>query len=428
MVVYYSKHTYRRSVLKGEQLMNIFKNRNFTLMIIGQIISLFGNSILRFSISLYILDQTGSATIFATILAISFIPTILLSPIGGFIADRLSRKYIMLVLDFLTSFLLILFSIYVAQGNVSMIAIGFVMILLSIIQACYQPSVQSSVPLLVEETQLIQANGVVVQVNALSSLLGPILGSMLFAFLPFTWLLWISAGSFFISAIIECIMKIPYVKKTMCGSIINTAIHDLRDGMVFIVKEKPVLFRLLLVLALLNLVLSSLLTVGLPVISNITLALPPQFYGWLEAGMAIGSIVGSILLATFFKQKQIQASYQFLIAASFALSFIGIALCFQNARYLSYGLIVIASISAMACATMFNILAQTYLQQSTPSHLLGKVSSFVTMIVMCSYPIGQSIYGFVFDVLSSHQYFILFTACALSLIISLKLRSSLKQI
>lgn len=70
-----------------------------------------------------------------------------------------------------------------------MFAIGVVMIILSITQTCYQPSVQSSVPLLVEDAKLIQTNGIVVQVNALSSLLGPILGSMLYEFLPFAWLL-----------------------------------------------------------------------------------------------------------------------------------------------------------------------------------------------------------------------------------------------
>ena len=55
-------------------------HKDFTMMVIGQIISIFGNSILRFAISLYVLDLTGSASIFAGILAISMLPTILLSP------------------------------------------------------------------------------------------------------------------------------------------------------------------------------------------------------------------------------------------------------------------------------------------------------------------------------------------------------------
>lgn len=47
------------------------KNKNFIIMVIGQIISLFGNAIQRFCMSLYILDLTGSAAVFGGILAIS---------------------------------------------------------------------------------------------------------------------------------------------------------------------------------------------------------------------------------------------------------------------------------------------------------------------------------------------------------------------
>ena len=55
-------------------------SRDFTLMVAGQIISLFGNAILRFALSLYVLDTTGSAAAFGGILAVSMVPTILCSP------------------------------------------------------------------------------------------------------------------------------------------------------------------------------------------------------------------------------------------------------------------------------------------------------------------------------------------------------------
>lgn len=58
-------------------------SRDFTLMILGQIISLFGNAILRFALSLYVLDTTGSAAAFGGILAVSMVPTILCSPLGA---------------------------------------------------------------------------------------------------------------------------------------------------------------------------------------------------------------------------------------------------------------------------------------------------------------------------------------------------------
>ena len=58
-------------------------SRDFVLLVAGQGISLFGNVMLRFAMSMWVLDETGSATIFASVLAISIVPTILLSPFGG---------------------------------------------------------------------------------------------------------------------------------------------------------------------------------------------------------------------------------------------------------------------------------------------------------------------------------------------------------
>lgn len=62
--------------------------KNFTLLVLGQISSLFGNYILKLALSMYVLEVTGSAAIFAGILSLATIPTILLSPLGGIILSR----------------------------------------------------------------------------------------------------------------------------------------------------------------------------------------------------------------------------------------------------------------------------------------------------------------------------------------------------
>lgn len=81
-------------------------DKNFNILVLGQIISLFGSSIQRFALSLYLLDLTGSASVFATILAISMIPVVLISPIAGMLADRGDKKKLMVLLDVLSAVLL----------------------------------------------------------------------------------------------------------------------------------------------------------------------------------------------------------------------------------------------------------------------------------------------------------------------------------
>lgn len=59
-------------------------SKDFTLVVIGQITSLFGNAMVRFALPLYLLNQTGSSVLYGTVTACAFIPAILLSPVGGF--------------------------------------------------------------------------------------------------------------------------------------------------------------------------------------------------------------------------------------------------------------------------------------------------------------------------------------------------------
>lgn len=400
-------------------------NRNFILMLIGQIISLFGNTMLRFSLSLYVLKVTGSPSQFATILALSIVPTILLSPFGGILADRKSRKHIMLGLDFLSALLILLFALG-SRNTVSIVLIAVLMISLSLIQALYQPSVQASIPLLVEEEQLMQANGLVVSINALASLAGPILGGFLFSIVPFWLLLNMSALAFFLSAILECIMDIPYTKPVSVPALFPMIRKDLQDSFQFLRCENPSLWKLLFLLAGLNLFLSSFITVGLPVISNITLQLPPSFYGWLEAGIGIGSIAGSLSLPLFLHRVQLQQSYWFLFLASLFLLPMAVVLCLTPHVYLCYACILLSSIAIMLFAALFNIYAQTYLQKATPNHLLGKVASFATMVVMCSYPIGQSLYGWLLEHFQEQMPLLILFACITSLCLSYVSKHTLK--
>lgn len=78
-------------------------HKDFTLVVIGRIISLFGNAVVRFALPLYLLNVTGSAAFFGITSACSVIPGILLTPVGGIIADRVNKRNIMVLLDFSTA-------------------------------------------------------------------------------------------------------------------------------------------------------------------------------------------------------------------------------------------------------------------------------------------------------------------------------------
>ena len=209
--------------------------RDFTLVVIGQIISLFGNAIVRFALPLYLLRETNSPALFGVVGAVSFIPAVLCSPIGGVVADRVNKRDIMVALDFFTAGLILAFTLLLGKIPLVPLLVVCLMLLYGIAGA-YQPSVQASLPLLVETAQLTRANAVINMVSTLSGLLGPVIGGVLFGSFGIRPILWVSVGCFSLSAIMELFIRMPHQTQKTVGGILSTVRQDLGESWRFIRK------------------------------------------------------------------------------------------------------------------------------------------------------------------------------------------------
>lgn len=187
------------------------KNKNFIIIVIGQIISLFGNAIQRFSMSLYLLDFTGSTATFANILAISTIPYILFAPIAGMLSDKINRKKIMVYLDLFCSVIIGIYAFILLRGRDHEIIVAAVMFILSICYTLYGPAVTASIPQVVEEDKLTSANGIINQVGSVVNFVGPIFAGILYGLVGIKVIVIINAVSFLFSAIMEMFLDIPDV-------------------------------------------------------------------------------------------------------------------------------------------------------------------------------------------------------------------------
>ena len=397
-------------------------SRDFTLMVIGQIISLLGNAVLRFALPLQVLDATGSAAAFGGVLALSMVPVLLCSPLGGVLADRVPRQRIMWGLDFSTAALAAGYGLLFAGGH-SVAAVGGMMVLLSAIQALYQPSVQASIPVLVAEEHLPAANGVVAQVQALSSLLGPILGGVLYGWVGLAPIVWVGAACFFGSAVMELFLRIPFRRREDGGAPLAAVGRDLRDAGVFLVREQPGLLRVLALIALINLFL-----VGLPYLIKITLGLSSQLYSFAEAALSLGSILGGMLSGAALGRTGLRGAWRFLLGTALSLLPIALALVLGLPPLVAYGVILAAVLAGMACAMLFTVAAQTYLQRATPPHLLGKVAAFVSAISTCAMPLGQALYGVLFQAFQARAWVVVLLGLAASLAVALAAAPALRKL
>ena len=238
-------------------------SKDFTLVVIGQVISLFGNATVRFALPLYLLNQTGSAAVYGTVTACAFIPAVLLSPVGGIVADRVNKRNVMVILDFFTGCLILACSLLLGKMNLIVLLAATLMLLYGIAGA-YQPSVQASIPVLVDRERIMEANSIVNAVNSLANLTGPVIGGILYSAYGLGAVLWICIVCFFASAVMEVFIHIPFVRQASRGGILQTAKADFSESIGYIRKDKPVIGKVMLVVCGINLFLSALILVGMP--------------------------------------------------------------------------------------------------------------------------------------------------------------------
>ena len=397
--------------------MKLFK-RDFTMVVIGQIISLFGNALLRFALPLYLLRETNSSSLFGAVTASSFIPMIIFTLLGGVIADRKNKRNIMVILDFTTAAIILLFIPMLGKVPIVPLMIAVLMILFGI-SGAYQPAVQASIPLLTEKETLMKGNAVINMVSTLSGLLGPIIGGILFGSFGILPILFISTGCFVFSAVMEIFIHIPYVKQSDNKSVLRAAGFDLRECLAYVKNDKPIFLSVLVILALFNLVLSAAMVVGIPIMVVQVLEMSDTALGITEAAMGLGGLAGGIIAGTAAQKMKLKNGWITLVLCSLAALLMGISLFEFIPPLVGYIIITAGSFGAMCAATMFSVSLFTAVQQQTPPHLLGKIMAVITAISSCSQPLGQAVYGVLFDTLSNMPYTVMIGSAAASMAVAL---------
>ena len=370
--------------------------RDFTLVVLGQIVSLFGNAILRFALPLYLLRQTESPALFGAVGAAAFIPAVLCAPIGGVVADRVNKRNIMVILDFSTAGLILLFTLLLGRAPLVPLMVASLMLLYGIAGA-YQPSVQASIPLLARPEQLTSANAVINMVQTLSALLGPVIGGVLFGAFGLRLILWVGMACFFLSAVMELFIRIPHSPRAAAGGVLSTVRRDLGESWRFIRRERPVFLSVMLVLALFNLVLSAALVVGIPVAVVQTLGMSDSRLGVTQGAMGLGGLFGGVLAALLGPRLRLRRGGAVLLAASLTAAGMGAALLPGVPPSLGWWGVTAMSFAMMVLSTLLVVVLSAAVQGQTPPGLLGKVMAFIMAVSNCAAPLGQAVYGALFE-------------------------------
>lgn len=392
--------------------------RNFIFLILGQVSSLIGNYTLKFALSMYVLEQTGSASIFATLLAVAMLPTILLSPFGGILADRANRRNIMVGLDTLSGLTVLVAGLVLPFGH-DIWVIGALLVILSVLAAFESPTVQACIPQMLSGDNLMKGNAAVNQVQAIAGLITPFLGSLVYAAFGLTLVLWGTVVCFFLTAILECFIRLDYQKAKVTMGIREIIREDFSVSIHFLRREQPGILKLLLLASLASLFVAGTVVVGFPYLVRTVLGLSAEYYGAAESVMGVAAVMGSLFVGITAQKFRLRWLAFVFIGLGLSLIPTGIAFLLPVGPLGIYIiLLVMFSLGQFGCS-LFSTYAISVIQARTPEHLMGKIMSYVFTLSMCAQPAGQIFYGALFDWFSDSPYFVLIPSGILVCIIGL---------
>ena len=402
-------------------------NRDFSLLIIGQVVSIFGNMVLTFALPLYILYISNSPALFGFVLSISNIPLLLMSPIGGIIADRFKKQRIMFWLDIATTALIIAYII--ASGFfLAVVPIVIVKLMaLNGIQAVYMSSVQAAIPSLVPAEKIVSANSIVQFVNSFSNMAGMAVAAALFARFGLMPILIVSALCFAITALMDLLIRIPYKQQENTGGMFKIVKSDLTQAAKFMFKEKPVIAHVTVVAFMLSATLVSMLIIGIPVLITQHLEMEFSYVGISQSIMMGGSLLGGIIVGILGNRVKFNDTYKFLVISGLAIIPVGIMMLTSLPVMVIYIIITISVAVSFTLIMPANILIISYVQAETPTEQVGKVMSLIVVLPFLANALGQLVYGAVFEWFADLPWAIVFVTVGLTILTGLYTRRHIRK-
>jgi len=270
--------------------------KNILLFSLGMGISSLGTIIYTFATGLYILKISGSGLSFAINLTISMLPVIILMPLGGALADRWNKKLIVVATDFLNGFLFLGVFFLTKDTSPTLFLLYTTTLLASGLTTVFAVTLEASKPLLVREEKLMSINSIDQIVGSSVSILGPLLGGLVFSLLDIRMFFLINGFSFIFSALIETLMDFNYNKAEINKESGNNHIFkDIQEGLNYL-RGKQKIITIIKLCIFLNFFFCFSVTVPLPYLINEKLGLEPKAYGIIQGGFAVGMIIGALFI------------------------------------------------------------------------------------------------------------------------------------
>ncbi|MCC7164788.1 MAG: MFS transporter [Anaerolineae bacterium] len=351
----------------------------FFSIFVGQSFSLIGSALTQFVLLWWITDVTGSPTALALAGIAGLLPQALFSPLGGALADRWSRRAILILADTITAACMVVLILLFAANTIELWHIYTLMFIRSSMQAFQQPAAAASTAMLVPEEWIPRVAGMNQTVFGIVTIAGAPLGALALAFLPFEGALAIDVATALLGLVPLFIFRIP---QTLAQpSELTGILTELRDGVDYVTTRRG----LLMLFAATGLVVLTIM----PTFTLTPLLVKNDFNGGvnevalMEGLSGIGIIIGGILIAIWpgFSRRVVT------VLVFYALSCITVAIT----ALMPADMILLAAFwwfVSGATFAMGNAPFTALLQLTVPNQMQGRVLSLLNTVVGFAGPVG----------------------------------------
>ncbi|ENQ3076995.1 MFS transporter [Bacillus sp. WLY-B-L8] len=382
--------------------------KNLFLYSTGKTVSIFGTAIYNFALGLYVLKLTGSALSFAVTLVLGTIPMIIINPFAGVIVDKVNKKTLVVLMDFLSGILLVFVYILCMKYELNLLIIYTTTFLLTVFTTFFGIGLEAAKPNIVSEKMLMNINSVSKIIDSVSLIIGPMLGGIVFAIFDMRTFIIINGISFILSGISMMFIHFKLFNFQTNEDHTGGKIHlisDIKDGFNFLFKRKSIK-SMFTILILINFFLGFAVTVPLPYMINTVLKLGSKEFGMIQGAFPMGMILGALLV----KKITERISYSILLKyVSFALSIcmilLGVPVMLKSLQlnsivYTCYFIAVLFLFGVVIA--LIDIPLAYFMQKEIPDEYRGRVLSIGISIAKIMLPMAMISSGSLLNILPSY--------------------------